>query len=100
VVSTGRGPADPEIPGPPSKETDSGPASPADTDSGPLAAVYIDLTGGYSGLADPTATGIPLELPGALSGSDESGPVPSVSAFQLLPPPPPPPPLSGTLWSL
>ena len=49
----------------------------------------------YSGLADPTATGIPLELSGVLSGSGESGPVPSVSAFQ-----PPPPPLSGTLWSL
>jgi len=44
VVPTVRRPTDPEIPGPPPKGTDSGPASSVDTDWGPLATVSCDLT--------------------------------------------------------
>ena len=44
TVFAERGPVDPEIPGPLSRGTDSGPVSLAAMDSGPLAAVSCDLT--------------------------------------------------------
>ena len=60
--------------------------------SGSAGPLLVETTlGGSSGLADPTATGIPLELSGVLSGSGDSGPgrvgvgVPAAAAVAAAP---------------